>query len=122
MVMTSEQSRRNRRAGAGFESALEQYFRDHAFDVMRLPKQGRKDRGDLVLRDVGEWLVIEAKNEKVIDLSGYLRELDVEKANFDQVKTVDMPVNGVVIVKRRNHGIGKAYVVTTVDDYFGIKS
>ena len=63
----------------------------------------------------------EAKNEKTITLSGYIKEMESERLQFMANRGLaGWQVAGIVIVKRRMHGIGKAYVVQTVDSYFGI--
>ena len=72
--------------------------------VERRVKNGRLDRGDIT--GLGS-VVIEAKAERVIDLPGYLGELDVEQAN-------DHARFGFVFIKNRRHGIGDGYAVLSI--------
>lgn len=98
------------------------YLRANGIRVNRLRQTGKEDEGDLhvILPDMDE--IIEAKAEQRIDLPGYLRELGVEKANFAKHRNLPLSaVSGVVVVKRRNAGYGQAYVVKTLDDYYGIE-
>ena len=94
------------RKGAAWETEVERYLADIFPSVERRVKNGRWDRGDISgIPNV----VIEAKAERVIDLPGYLRELEVEKVNAG----ADF---GFVFVKNRRHGVGAGYAVMSVED------
>jgi hypothetical protein len=55
-------------------------------------------------------VMIECKAERVIDLARYMNEVATEKANAGaQV--------GVAVIKRRNHGVDRAYVVLELCDF-----
>jgi hypothetical protein len=73
--------------------------------VERRVKNGRYDRGDVggIPNYVGE-----CKAERVIDLPGYLGELDVEMSNAG----ADF---GAVYVKNRRHGVGDGYAVRSIE-------
>lgn len=98
---------KNQRLGAAWEQAVADYFKDHGFPhCERRVTNGAKDRGDLS-GIIG--VVIECKNEQRIDLSGYMDEVRVEKANAG----VEL---GFAVIKRRNHGVDRAYVVMELRD------
>jgi hypothetical protein len=72
----------------------------------RLALSGSRDIGDLLIPGI----VIGCKNEKRIDLAGYMDEIQVQKAN------AGAPL-GVEIVKRRGYGIARAYAVLELADF-----
>lgn len=110
------------RKGTEWETRLLKYLRENKIDAERLTKTGKEDEGDLVVRDGGV-VIVEAKNEKKLDLAGYLREAEVEAKNYAKHRGLDpAPITPVAIIKRRNHGPGEAYVVMTVDTFFDIGS
>jgi Holliday junction resolvase len=112
--------------GRKFERDIVEYLRANDLAAEKLPRTGRNDQGDgYHLRwEAGKnshYVMWEAKAESRIDLSGYLRERDVERANFMKARNLaSVQVQGIVVVKRRMASIGNCYVVQTVDDYFGI--
>jgi hypothetical protein len=68
----------------------------------------------------GAFVVIEAKNAK-FEPSTFIRQLEVEVENFRKNRGLDAElVSGVVIVKRPRVSWRKAYVLTTVERYFGL--
>lgn len=97
----------SKRKGSDFEIKLEAYLQSCMLPAKRQPARGKLDEGDIHLGDL--W-VIEAKAEKSINLPGYLAELEVEMANAERPY-------GVVVVKRRNHQIGRSYVVMELDRF-----
>lgn len=110
------------RKGTLWETKLLNHLRSNGFDVERLRLTGKEDEGDLVVKDGGV-VIVEAKDEKRINLAGYLREAEAEAENYAKHRGLDPQlVTPVAIVKRRNHGVGKAYVVMTVDTFFDIGS
>jgi len=111
----------NKRKGSQFEVDLRNGLREAGLDVERLVLNGAKDEGDLVVK-TGITTIIEAKNEARLDLPRYLRELADEVENYRTARKLDrQAVDGVVVVKRRNHNWRKAYVVTTVENYFNLQ-
>lgn len=98
----------NGRKGSAFETAVVSYFVANGFPYCeRRVKRGANDAGDIagVPGFMGE-----CKNEKRIDLAGYMKEVEVQKANAKaQV--------GAAIVKRRNHGVERSYVVMELKDF-----
>ena len=93
------------RKGADWEQKVADYLKEAFPLAERRVKNGRLDRGDIT--GLGS-VVIEAKAERVIDLPGYLGELDVEQANADARF-------GFVFVKNRRHGIGDGYAVMSIE-------
>lgn len=110
------------RKGPLWEVKLLNYLRENGFDVERLRLTGKEDEGDLVVKDFGGVVIVEAKNEKKVDLAGYIREAEAEAENYARHRGIDDGtfVTPVAIIKRRNHGVGKAYVVMTVDTFFDL--
>jgi Holliday junction resolvase len=88
--------------GSQFERDVVAYLKSKGWRVSRAYGAGaQRDVGDVY----GLWrTVVECKNEKRIDLGGYMKELQVEMANAEAEL-------GAVIVKRRNKPTADAYVV-----------
>lgn len=101
----------SRRKGTPHENRVVAYLQEHGFpDAERRALAGAKDRGDVA--GVGCALgrvVVEAKNEKRVDLAGYMDEVRVEKKN-------DGAAIGFAVMPRRNCGIERAYVVFELAD------
>lgn len=97
-------------AGTWAESKVRDYLKGQGFPFAdRLTLTGR-DRGDVRLGD-GLPVTVEVKNEKKLDISGYIHELEAEMRN-GQGQT------GVVIIRRRGTtDVGRWYAVTTVDQH-----
>lgn len=120
MTDASSRARANKRKGAAFEIDLEQFFRDRYLHATRLVRRGKDDEGDLLIRVKDLALILEAKNEKSIDLAGYMREATEEAMRWE-AKHVHEPtpaavVIGAAAVKRRNNPISKTYIVMEADD------
>ena len=97
--MTSPQKRK----GSAAELAVAKWLRKLGWSHAERSRAGfQDDRGDI---DGMPGVCIEVKNEKKIDIPGYLRELEVEIANA-QAWT------GTVIVKRRGS--------MNVDDWYAV--
>jgi len=111
----------SRRTGTAFESALVKHIRERfGLRAERLRQSGKNDQGDIAVDDVGLVYLIEAKAEKSINLSGYIVEAEAERRNYCRARGI--PESGVMplaVVKRRGKGIGEAYVVIGLDEFFG---
>ena len=97
---------RSGRLGASAETAVVAYLVANGFpEAERRVTNGPKDRGDIggIAHFVGE-----VKNEKVINLPQYLRELAVEMENAD----ADF---GACIVKRRGANVKDWYFVLSLE-------
>lgn len=105
-----------RSAGTAFETAVVNYLADVLDDdrIERRAKSGAKDRGDVSgVRTIrGERVVIECKDVRSMNLSGWVNEAGVEQGNDDAAV-------GVVVHKRLNYGVknmGGTYVTMTLAD------
>lgn len=118
MTDLSARNRANKNKGAEFEIDIVEYVRTQhpSFTPVRLVKTGREDEGDIALVWEPTTLLIEAKNEKSINLAGYVTELERERAFYGKHRGIEPPP-GIVVIKRRNHSIGKSYVLTTLDHF-----
>jgi len=124
MTDLTARSRANKRKGAQFEVDLENFFSGLLVKVIRLVKRGKDDEGDLMIRVGPVVFIVEAKNEKSINLAGYMDEATSEALNWEarHVHDPDAPeqVIGIAAVKRRNKGIHKTYIIMEADDYASI--
>jgi len=98
-----------KRKGSAFELEVARFLQGAGFPhAERAYGAGRQDdRGDI---DGLPGLVIECKNHKTHDLSGWLDEAERERNNA----RADY---GVVVVKRRGKAAAKAYAVLTLEDF-----
>ena len=105
-------------AGKRYESELMKYMREQGWDVERLRLTGTEDEGDLLLRSGDDRHVIEAKRTKSLDLAGWVKEAQVERANYANHRGIQVPTVGFVVVHyARGKGIGQSYVTTTLDEW-----
>ena len=97
----------SKRKGSAWELAIAKYLVEKGWKHAERRIAGSTiDKGD-IYGIIG--CVIEAKNEKRIDLSGYLKELEVEMRNA-KAET------GVVMVKKKGTtDVGQAYAVMPID-------
>ncbi|MFF3249755.1 hypothetical protein ACFYWP_01825 [Actinacidiphila glaucinigra] len=114
-------NRRNKRKGADWESELRDGLRGDGFDIESLRLAGAEDEGDMVVREGdGRYLVIEAKNAK-FEPGVFIGEAIAERENFAKHRGLDLDdVEAIVVVKRRGKNWRQAFVLTTVEDYFGL--
>lgn len=114
------------KAGLKFEGDLMRYLReDRGLDAERLRLAGVEDEGDVILRlpsgpgpdGIGR-VVIEAKREKGFYIGPWVKEAEVERDNYAKHRYLRSEEVGFVVVHaRRRHGIPKAYVTTTLDEW-----
>lgn len=97
----------SKRKGSAWELAIAKYLVEKGWKHAERRIAGSTiDKGD-IYGIIG--CVIEAKNEKRIDLSGYLKELEVEMRNA-KAET------GVVMVKKKGTtDVGQAYAVMPIE-------
>ncbi|MFF4528204.1 hypothetical protein ACFY1P_02930 [Streptomyces sp. NPDC001407] len=121
MTEIANRNRANKRKGAMWETDLREGLRAAGEDVESLRLAGTEDEGDMVIREGdGRFLVIEAKNAK-FEPGPFLDEAMRERANFAGHRGLDPDlVDSVVVVKRRGKSWRKAFVLTTVEEYFGL--
>ena len=96
----------SKRKGSSWELAIAKYLVQQGWKHAERRIAGSTiDKGD-IYGIIG--CVIEAKNEKRIDLAGYMKELEVETGNAKAA-------TGVAIVKKRGTtDVGEAYAVMPV--------
>ena len=109
----------NKAKGAAFEIDLADGFVEEGYDAQRLPRAGRNDIGDVFLKTANDIYVIEAKaprRDGKIDLSGWIREAEIEAENYRIAKRLTVAPTPLVIIKASNKGTGEAYVVQKLSD------
>lgn len=113
----SKRNKANKRKGAQYETDLITYFREHGLDADRLRLTGQYDEGDIVVRgNPGKVFIVEAKNTTKQTLSSFVGESESEARNYATKRNKELSsVVPVVIMKRRNSGIDKSYVVMSLD-------
>lgn len=98
----------SKRKGTAHESAVVRFLNDHGHPhAERRALAGSADRGDIA---GVPGVMIECKAEKSIDLAGYMDQVRVQTTNAGAQL-------GVAIVKRRNHGIERSYVVMELEQF-----
>jgi hypothetical protein len=118
-------------AGKKFQRDVMKYLRDErGLDAENLVLTGAEDEGDVVLRHIrtigGEgrgpdgldrW-VVECKREKGFSLASWVKQAEVERDNYAKHRYLRLEEVGFVVVHyRRQHGVSKAYVTTTLDEW-----
>jgi hypothetical protein len=122
--MTTRKSHKAR--GAGYETDITKYFRDHGYDAERLSRRGSKDEGDVVVRSdfinasIG---ILECKAPgagNAIDLSGWTKEAQTEARNYSEARALEQElVIAAVVIKARGKSIADSYLVLRLGDVFG---
>jgi hypothetical protein len=118
MPMTTRKSHKQR--GATFETALRDWFRTKLFNAERLARTGKNDEGDVYVQGNHYSFVLEAKAPGAsnrIDLSGWLKEAEVEAANYAKHRNLSEAPRPIVVIKARGKSIDDAYVVIRLKDY-----
>lgn len=118
--MDSKQSRANKRKGSGWEVELVDYFRDRDLVAERLRLTGSADEGDLWFFKDKKFFVVEAKNTKGFLPGQWIKEAVVEAENWLKKRKSKGPAIPIVIAKRRQHGVGKAYVILELDTFMEV--
>ena len=99
---------KNQRAGASWEQTVVDYLVANGFPFAeRRVMGGTNDRGDIAGIP---GVMLECKNEKRMDLAGYMGEVKTQTENAGAEI-------GVAVVKRRNHQAKDAYVVMTLEQF-----
>jgi hypothetical protein len=107
----------NGRKGAAFETAVMKWLREKGVIAERLTKAGAKDEGDLVTIIAGETYILELKNRKKLDLPEFWAEAQVEADNYAKARGLPYTPPSYVIVKRRNHGVNKSWVIQDLEQW-----
>ena len=107
----------NGRKGAQFETDVMKWLRSMGAVAERLTKAGAKDEGDLVTIIAGKTYVLELKNRKKLDLPEFWNEAQVEADNYTKARGLSYTPPAFVIVKRRNHGVNRAWVIQDLEQW-----
>lgn len=111
----------NGRKGAQFETDVMRWLRNAGALCERLVKAGKNDEGDLVAVIAGKQYILELKNRKTISLPEFWREAEVEAENYAKARGLtEVPLH-YIILKRRNAGIEKAWVIQDLQQWLGEK-
>ena len=95
-------------SGTRWESRLVKYLQDQGFPLAeRRVRSGAKDKGDVAGI---QGICIEAKNVRKMALADWIDEAEVERVNASADLTF-------VVFPRRNHRVGKAYVLCSLDQW-----
>jgi len=101
----------NGRKGSQFETDVMKWLRSVGVMAERLTKAGAKDEGDMVAIIAGKTYILELKNRQTLSLPEFWREAEVEALNYAKARGIgEVPLH-YVVVKRRNSGIDKAWVI-----------
>ena len=101
----------NKAKGAAFEIDVMKWFRGLGVLAERLRLAGKDDEGDLVVVVAGKTYILELKNTKALSLPEFWAEAEVEALNYAKARGIgEVPLH-YVVVKRRNAGIEKAWVI-----------
>ena len=112
----------NGRKGAQFETDVMKFLRSVGLLAERLTKAGAKDEGDLVCIVAGKTYILELKNRKSLNLPEFWDEAEVEALNYAKARGIgEVPLH-YVVVKRRNSGIDKAWVIQDLKQWIKEKN
>lgn len=107
----------NKQKGSQFEIDVMKWFRSLGVLAERLRLAGKDDEGDLVVVVSGQTYVLELKNTARLDLPEFWRQAEVEALNYAKARGLgEVPLH-YVVVKRRNAGIDKAWIVQPIDQW-----
>ena len=119
-------------AGRKFQRDVMRYLRDErGLDAENLVLTGAEDEGDVILKFTGipglgrlagpdgmGRVVIECKREKGFHLADWVKQAEVERGNYAKHRYLKAEEVGFMVVHaRRQHGIPKAYVTTTLEEW-----
>ena len=107
----------NKQKGSKFETDVMKYLRKLGHFAERLAKAGSNDEGDIVTIIAGQTYILECKNRKSINLPQFWDEAQTEAKNYAKARGLVVEPPAFVIVKRRQHGIEKAWVVQTLEKW-----
>jgi Holliday junction resolvase len=107
----------NGRKGALFETDVMRWLRSVGAIAEKLAKAGIKDEGDIVCIVAGKTYILELKNRKSISLPAFWDEAITEAENYAKARGLEQTPPAYVIIKRRNAGIEKAWVVENLEQW-----
>jgi hypothetical protein len=98
------------------------YLRKLGHFAERLAKAGSNDEGDIVTIIAGQTYILECKNRKSINLPQFWAEAQTEAANYAKARGLHLSPPAFVIVKRRQYGVEKAWVIQDLDQWLQEKA
>ena len=107
----------NKVKGSKFETDVMKYLRKLGHFAERLAKAGSNDEGDIVTIIAGQTYILECKNRKSLNLPAFWDEAQVEAKNYAKARRMVATPPAFVIVKRRQHGVEKAWVIQDLDQW-----
>ena len=107
----------NKQKGSKFETDVMKYLRKLGHFAERLAKAGSNDEGDIVTIIAGQTYILECKNRKSLNLPAFWDEAQVEAKNYAKARGMVATPPAFVIVKRRQHGVEKAWVIQDLDQW-----
>jgi Holliday junction resolvase len=107
----------NKAKGSKFETDVMKYLRKLGHFAERLAKAGANDEGDIVTIIAGQTYILECKNRKSINLPQFWAEAQTEAANYAKARGLTLSPPAFVIVKRKQHGVEKAWVIQDLDQW-----
>ena len=107
----------NGRKGSAFEVAVLKWLRSRGVFAERLRLSGSKDEGDIVAVIAGKTYVLELKNRKSISLPTFWDEAVKEAKNYAKARNLDVAPPAFVVIKRRNTGIERAFVIQDLESW-----
>ena len=112
----------NKQKGSKFETDVMKYLRRLGHFAERLAKAGANDEGDIVTIIAGQTYILECKNRKSMNLPAFWDEAQVEAKNYAKARGMVATPPAFVIVKRRQHGVEKAWVIQDLDQWLQDRS
>jgi Holliday junction resolvase len=107
----------NKTKGAAFEIDVMKWFRSLGLLAERLRLAGKDDEGDIVVIIAGKTYVLELKNTVKLSLPEFWRQAQVEALNYAKARGIGEVPPAYVIVKRRNAGIEKSWVIQDLEQW-----
>ena len=107
----------NKAKGAAFEIDVMKWFRSLGLLAERLRLAGKDDEGDIVVVIAGKTYVLELKNTVKLSLPDFWRQAQVEALNYAKARGIGEVPPAYVIVKRRNAGIEKSWVIQDLEQW-----
>jgi len=107
----------NGRKGSAFEIGVLKWLRSRGVFAERLRLSGSKDEGDIVAVIAGKTYVLELKNRKSISLPTFWDEAVKEAKNYAKARNLDVTPPAFVVIKRRNTGIERAFVIQDLESW-----
>lgn len=116
--MTTRKSHKQR--GSRFEVEVRDWFRNLKHIAERLARTGKNDEGDVFVNAKKNMYIIEAKAPGAgnkIDLSGWLKEAEIEAENYAKHRGLRKIPSPVVVIKARGKSLDDAYVVVRLKGF-----